>query len=60
MELGYNKNFSYTYGYNTIQTRKENWEKIRKKIRESGYTEVRTFTTITHTKENINKLGHAK
>ena len=60
MEPGYNETFSYTYGYNTTQTPEENWEKIRKKIRESGYTKVRTFTTITHAKENVNKLGHAK
>ena len=25
----------YTYGHNTIKTQKENWEKVRKKIREN-------------------------
>ena len=28
------KILSYTYGHNTIQTREENWDKVRKKIRE--------------------------
>ena len=28
------KILGYTYGHNTIQTREENWEKVRKKIRE--------------------------
>ena len=31
MELGYNKNLSYTYGHNTIQKRGQNWEKVEKK-----------------------------
>ena len=38
---------------------KWNSDKIRKKD-PRGYTEVGTFTTITHRKENINKPGHAK
>ena len=27
-------NLGYTYGHNTTQTRKKNWEKVRKKVRE--------------------------
>ena len=28
------KILGYTHGHNTVQTREENWEKLRKKIRE--------------------------
>ena len=53
------KILGYTYGHNTIQKREENWEKVRKK-NPGVYTQVGTFTTLTHRNKNINKPGHAK
>ena len=52
------KILGYTYRHNTIRTGEENWEKICKK-NPRGYTELGTFTTLTHRKENINKSGQA-
>ena len=47
--------YYYYYYYNTeTKLGKDKKKNLR------GYTEVETFTTITHRKENINKPGRAK
>ena len=49
----------YTYGaqYNPNTRTKLGKGKIKNP---KGYTKVETFTTITHSKENINEPGNAK
>ena len=59
MELGYNKNLRlYLRTQYNPNTGKELRKGQKKNLR--GYTEVGTFTTITHKKENIIKTNHAK
>ena len=58
MKLGCKKILGYPYRHNAIQTREENWEKVKKNPR--GHTKVGIFKTITHRTKKINKPGHAK
>ena len=48
----------YTYGHNTNKYGNKTEKKQEKNPK--GYTEVGTFTIITHRKESINKPNHAK
>ena len=59
MEHGYSKNLRLYLGteYNPNTGRKLGKDN---KKNQRGYTEVGTFTTISHRKENIDKPGHAK
>ena len=59
MEHGYSKNLRL---YLRTEYNPNTGRKMRKgkKKNPGGYTEVGTFTTISHRKENIDKPGHAK
>ena len=59
MKPGYNKDFRL---YLRTQYNPKTGRKLGKgkKKNPGGFTQVGTFTTLTHTNKNINKPGHAK